>query len=951
MDKRLAALLAILLVAGAALLHQERAPSATGVRVVVLPGEQLHGLTAPLIVIQGHVDPRDIQVTARLVLHAEPQPWYTGVPPQDYASSIFTLPVYHAPMLCGDDCLVAVAPPGPAGLVTYNSSSLGVTNGVVKLNSTLYVNVTLNGELVASITINFTYPAEPPDPIPVWNTSRLVVVTEPGESVELCGFAIGPPWPKLNLTVSTNLGSTWSPLATNPSYPQPLLDAAKTVNATVAAMVEDMLVKRLEADSYTEPPYTGPGLALLCYHLDPAQLGLTAGASIALSLEAMGAKSPSLALYVDKGGFPRIAVIDPSLDYILAALPGDPAEYRSLLEEYGVAGLAYHGLYERAWGVIASLASTWSGLRLPDWGVLGANGGLEVFEDVEGFAGSRAPYDLVVYSSPLWPEPRQARLAETLLTEGVERGDYSLIVLGPVAPRLYAWRGSTGVTVRDLSGYRGGLAVITGIPVPAALASLTERLLDASDPGVVAMLYTPPWTPGIEALIATRWASLLGYQPGEQLSVTTPLPASLRSQGYSYLTSPEWVYQLGSARIPRLAALVSAPEYRAAASTLADELLPGYPGAGYEASTALATLPSLLGNLSTASWTGPGFTLEAPLLGRVEASLPPLAHRLSTIEPLAKPLFEAPSGTAVIAYRDLCEAGRRVVYSSIPLQLSDAASLLRALASLALEEPACTETAGVYHDASVEPSSLAGNEVLVASRVLLVTGEANTTICGHADLLVVAPLDYNDTVTLYVNGTRVEPHAEKGGVKAYRLRGRCWRLRVTATGEYEPERVLLLLYARPTTTTTTVTETKTVTTTTTVYRNVTIPAGTVTKTIYVTETATTTKTIVSTVTTTLEKTVTFIKNTTVTVTETRATTTTVTKTLVSTVTQPPSTVTVTSVKRVVERRTVTIPSPVTVTPPASQTQSLVLLAAGLAAGAALGFLAPRLASRLASRSS
>ncbi len=61
MDKRAATLLAIALMVAAVLYHQA-APSSTDVEVsvTVLPGTQLHGLTAPLILIQGQVDPENV---------------------------------------------------------------------------------------------------------------------------------------------------------------------------------------------------------------------------------------------------------------------------------------------------------------------------------------------------------------------------------------------------------------------------------------------------------------------------------------------------------------------------------------------------------------------------------------------------------------------------------------------------------------------------------------------------------------------------------------------------------------------------------------------------------------------------------------------------------------------------------------------------------------------------
>ncbi len=882
---------------------------------------------------------------------------YRGVVLSAILSDSRVLSVDAHPMRVGGLWLV-VLPPPPVQILRWEDAT-GAT-GVINVTALVKLNVSVEaGGSERNYTLVFEYKPQyrlvegrlypvwsPSRPVPLLNSS-LYSTAPAGSGARICGVVVGGIHPRFNVSIAVGGLSSWSLYAARAGSPPAWASSiASSLNSTLDELIETLLRYTTSAQLVDKPNYTGPAVAGGCVEVDTGALGLGPGSLLALRLEAGSVYTQPVVYYLyNPSARIRVLVVDPTLPYLLSILTPNATLYSSLPWSM----LNTSRIMMEVWGNWRRFVENLTGLPLPHWEYIGAVARLEVRAWVD--APPRG-YDVVVYASPLVPPPPVAQrlpALEEALAEGVLRRLYSLVVLGPVAPRYYAEVSPMGFTVRVYSPHSPSLPLILGL-VNDVLLLGAARLYNCS---AAYTLYTPPLLAAPATLVATRYAGLLGLEPGTSYTVRTPVGRVAYSLGYRAYSAPDWLLEAGY-RGSALTGATSDAELAAAEEVLS--FYRGVLGAPTPSNALLEMLPGVASGVYGAAWTGTSLRLVLPGCGVVEA--PVTSALLSALrDPLPLPLLVGPLGSAVV-YRPLCSLGVSAVYSTLPLQYSsDAPGILAALTRLAAEKPACSAVPGGYLVyGRVELPS--GNwSIASATLLLLEAGGSGSVVLeggGAPRRLVVAPLDYGAGLRVYINGSLAEPSARLGSTLVYDLgSARAWNVTVVAVGGTpQPVRVLLLLEVRPGAVTVTTTTTVTETTTTTVFRNVTVPAGTITRTVTVVSTTTVVRRETSTVTRTVYETRVLERNLTVTVTRAYTSTVTVTRvvernatvTVTSTYTAPPTTVT--RVKTVVVHHTVVKPRVVTVTVErVPRERLLVLLAAGVAGGVAVGFLASRLLAR------
>ena len=856
------------------------------------------------------------------------------------------------PLSLYDGAILVAVPAPPVQVVRFTTGS-GL-NGYINVTAVLKVEVNttcggvsethwFNYTLVPEYRLNETtleiYPVWT-EPLTVTLLNQTPVETVPDNgSIVVCGAALGLR-PRFNLTLY--LGGRWVVYEVNAArYPASQEATAAAVNKTLSKLLDEVYLE-LGIVRHDMVNYTGPAVASSCISIDAGSLGLGAGSALYARLVAGRFQSSTLAAYVyNSSGRYTVEVVDPSLEWILWGYTPNITFYTAtafrLLPEYGTLGSHLEWL--------KMLEENLTSLPLPHWELLGRAAKLHVWT-----GGGIRDADVVVYASPILPPPwLNLTSLEDSLARGVLEGRYSLIVTGPVGIREYLSVEGRRVEAVRYEVHSMLLQAVLGLYNLIYLEEAARNSLCTP----LATLYTPPLVAAPGSLVATRYASLVGLHQGYSVTVETPVGRVALQLGFRAYSAPDWLFESGYRGRP-LSGLTSDAEAEAARELLG---LYGRLVAANLTGVAdwLQMIPALATSLYTASWSRWSINASLPGCGTVYAPLPEPYASLAAREPPARPILVGPHAS-VVTMRALCTARRYTVYSSIPLQLSEeGASLLALIAAAASKEPRCYTLLGynLDHPPAWRPRYYA------EARLVLVEGggEAHVTLAPgrHTTYnLTVYPLDYPAKLRLYINGSPAEPLATEGPATVYRVRGSLFHVTIVASNATpEPQRVLLVLEAPPETKTVTTTVTTTVTKTKTIVRNVTVPAATITKTVYLTETVTRYRTVTATTTKTLVSTTTLTTTEKLTTTVTRVETITLTKTVTYNRTLT-AVLTTTFEKTIVTTKTETVPKivtrvekvTVTLKQPSQQANPLLMLGVGLAAGVAAGFFASRIVSTL-----
>ncbi|AEM38108.1 hypothetical protein Pyrfu_0236 [Pyrolobus fumarii 1A] len=977
------ALTALVIITFAHMLLNTSSPSTSdivdNIDVFLVPGSRLHGYQNLFIVVKG-VEPWRVEAHARVVFELDVWPWYLPLYTTRVETSVFALRAVSLPYQ--PDTSIVVVPPVPATLVEFNSSFYNVVNAILNITAVLEVNVSIDGEQVASFRVAYLPEPSPGRPIPLLNVTRVALATTPTETIHVCGIALGGVDPRPEIVVSSDGGSSWHvATAHRIALFASQEEAAKLLNDTISYIVEHVLINQLQASSFEEINATGPGAAAVCADITPSALGLDAGDELVYAVSVDGLYSPpSIAYVYNPNADIDALIVDPGVSLVLHALNPSLAAFNTTMWRLGFNATVYSlaRLYAEYARLYHYLLDNWTSVPLSHWGAVGRVARLEIATSVEEalHALDSGTPRVVILGGWLGPVDGWATLASRL-AELVLEGKTSVILSGlSFNPLVYVECGSI-IEYRRLGPWDGGiLPGLAGLHLTNILAraspSLIEELCSTGyslEAIVAGSGLLPPMGFTTGTLIATQYADILGYTPGTSLTVKTPVPRIALSRGYRALTSLSWVTLKPIDEVQELLAAATSPEYIDTVYRFVKGLYTSLPlsinaslvAEAYRAM--LAGLPYTLLAMSQAEYLWQ--TLSMPSI-RVQNStvsigglLPPWERRLSLENPSPRILFESGDGTAAILDYALCRLGVHVIYSSVPLEWATSGSeLLASIVTLAASKPHCSTINGIAVGPKVarEVDNVIGDRVVGFEEVVLLAsrGSAELRVCNRGLVeprLVIAVLDGDINLVVRVNGSIVEPLESNDAIRVYGFENGCSivTLESLSAALVQPVRVLVMVVGEPLTVTVTKSTTVTTTETVTVMRNVTIPAGTVTKTVYVNRTVTRLLTTTRTVTSERVVTYTLERNLTVTLTTTSTVTLTATTSVFRTVTLPGSVTTVTllntSVVTVVKERVRTS----TVTVRAETINPLAALGAGLAGGAAIGYLAPRLASRLARR--